>query len=257
MLIKSRISLLKEMLAEIAAFLCMMGLFLFFTSAVLLAGTGKDAIDIHEEIAKLKFENSILDEKVQLAKSGKFYLIADLPARKIHLMIRGVPVKTFAIEHVEVGRRAFFFLPLSSNASFNSILPEGAIHPPRVVERYQIVPPPPEEVARRERMSEEEIPPPLPTPETKQIDVPPIFKLIFEGGFAVEIVSTGIDKESPGFFERLKARFRTKLSDIASIFQRGRDVKLRVSMRADDFRNFYRAVPDQIDMILITMPPGL
>ncbi len=231
--------------------------FLFCMMLTFFSGEGaraeKDPQALREEVASLKYENDILDEKVQLAKTGKFYLVADLPEKKIHLMIRGVSLKAFPMEHIEIGKRTLAFFSLPVEVSFQHIFEDGIVSPSRVVERYQIEPPSPEENEGSNEMNEEE-PPPPPVPESKQIEVPHIFHIVFKEGFTFELLSTGVDEESPGFFKRMLARLRTKLSDIISIFQRGRGIKLRAAMKPDDFRHFYRAVPDQVKMIVIFKP---
>ncbi len=234
-------------------------IFIFFSCIMLAFCSGgdaraeKDPEALREELAILKYKNDILDEKAQLAKSGKFYLITDLPEKEIHLMIRGVSLKTFPIERIEIGRRKLAFFSLPVDVSFQHIFEDGVVSPSRIVERYQIEPPSPEESGSTGEMNEEE-PPPPPVPESKQIEVPHIFRIAFKDGFAFELLSTGVDEESPGFFKRTLARLRTKLSDIVSIFRKGRDVKLRAAMKPDDFRHFYRAVPDQVKMIVIFKP---
>ncbi|MEW5806790.1 MAG: hypothetical protein AB1756_05535 [Acidobacteriota bacterium] len=222
--------------------------FLFASS--LLPAVVEEEKNPQDELAGLKYENDILEAKIQLARSGKFYLIADLQEKKIYLMLKGVPLKEFKVERIEIGRRIFIFIPGSMKTSFKHLYSDGIITPARVIERFQIIPPPPEEVTLREKLPEEEIPPPV-IPEPKQISVPHLFSLVFKEGFAMEMISSQVDKESPAFLKRLSSRLKTKLMDVVALFKKGKGAKLRIFIDAESQRAFYRIVPDNINVIII------
>lgn len=228
--------------------LCLFGFLLCFFPASFLAG--KEAVQ--EKIAELKYENDILNARVKLGKSGKFYLIADLPEKKIHLMIKNISLKEYPVEDIEIGKRVLFFFPLwSSKMETVKVSTRGAIYPSRVVERFQIIPP---EEKEENQKSEEEPPSMAKPPEAKRVDVPHIFRLKFRGGFCLEIHSTERDEESPGLLSRMRSRLRSKGSNLLSIFRGEGAFKVKCFLSAEEARSFYRIVPDDISMLLLVKP---
>ncbi len=221
---------------------------LCFFSVVFLTG----GQDVQEEIIRSKYENEILNARMKLAQSGKFYLIAQLPEKKILLMLRNVSLKEYSLEGIEIGKRVFFFFPIwASSFKTAKVFTEGAIYPSRVIKRFQIVPP--EEKAEGET-SEEEPPPIIEPPKPKRIYVPYIFRMKFKGGFSLEIHPSELDEESPGFLSRMLSRLRSKASDLFSIFRGEGAFKVRCFLLPEEQRSFYKIIPDDINMLLIMKP---
>jgi hypothetical protein len=207
--------------------------------------------DVQEKIAPLRYESDILSARIKLAKSGKFYLIADIPEKKIHLMMRNISLKEFPVEDVEIGRRVFFFVPFfSSKLDAAKVFTGGAIYPSRVVKRYQIIPP--EE--KMEESAVEEAPSLPEPPEAKQVIVSHIFRLKFKGGFCLEIHSAGSDEESAGFFSRMWSLLRSKASDLLALLRGGGSFKMKCFLSPEEMRSFYRIVPDDISMLMLMKP---
>lgn len=207
---------------------------------------------VQEERAQLQYKNDILNARMKLAKSGEFYLIADIPDRKIHLMMKNVSLKEYSIEDVEIGRRKFFFFPLlSSRMEAAQVFTGGAIYPSRVVKRYQIIPP---EKKIENRNAMEEVPAAPEPPKEKEINVPHVFRLKFKGGFSLEIRSNESDQGSAGILSRILSSLRSKGSDLFAIFRRGGAFKVKCYLASEEMRSLYRSVPDDISMLLFVGP---
>lgn len=220
---------------------------LFFIFSFLMAAKE----EVQEKIASLRYESDILSARIKLAKSGKFYLVADIPEKKIHLMMRGISLKEFPLEDAEIGRRVFFLLPFfSSKFEAVKVFTRGAIYPSRMVKRYQIIPP----ESKREESSVEEPPPPPEPPKAKQVKVPHIYRLKFKGGFCLEIHSSGSDEESAGLFSRIWYRLRSKASDLLALCRGGGSFKVKCFLSPEEMRSFYKIIPDDISMILLIKP---
>lgn len=225
--------------------LSFMMLFLCLASDLLLAKNE----DINEKITRLTYENDLLSERFDLAKSGKFYLMANLPEKKIQLMLRNVSLKEYPIKDIEIGRRVILFIAAwSSSLEISRVFTQGKISPSRVIKRFQIIPP---EENVEETSSEEERPSLMEAPKPKKIKVPYLFRLTFQGGFALEIYPSKRDDETPGFLSRLLSYLRCRGSEFFSLFRRDGSLRLRCFLTPEDQRSFYQIVPDDISLLLV------
>lgn len=207
--------------------------------------------DVQDKIAPLRYESDILSARIKLAKSGKIYLIADIPENKIHLMIKNISLREFPLEHVEIGRRIFFFVPFfSSKMEAARVMSGGSVYPSRVVKRYQIIP----SEEKKEQSAMEQAPPLAKPPKSKQVPVPHVYRLKFKGGFCLEIHSAGSDEKSAGIFSRMWSRLRSKISDLLALLRGGGSFKVKCFLSPEEMRSFYKVVPDDVSMLLLMKP---
>ncbi len=143
--------------------------------AVLLAGAEKGG--------RPAFETRFLEEELALAKAQSYYFLLDLAAKRLELRVSGSPLRSWELSRVRVwGEPA----PLAAT----ELLKKTAIRPP---ERAVIKPGGEEEVPATpvpKKTTDGATPAPAFELEALEIkDMPPAFKLSFDNGFEIAVVT--------------------------------------------------------------------
>jgi hypothetical protein len=206
--------------------------------------------DPRREAARLARENELLRQRIELASGKAFYLLLDLEAERLRLMLHGAVLQDYPVLGLEVGYPRVFFRVAGSDEDWQGrIWSAGRLVPPRERERVEIIAPPP----RPEGAAEEDLPPPTipPLPE-EAYPVPRRYHVRYEGNLSLEIRGPGTD-EPQGTAWRVLTGIAHWWDDLrAALSPSGRDAtRLRLLLRAKDAESLYRALPPDTKLLVL------
>lgn len=196
-------------------------------------------------IERLRHENARLKRLADLASGDDFYLMLDPRKRVLQLMYEGVVLNEFPVLDLALGERRVLFVTSDLPEGWeDQIWDDGQLDPPRQVRRKEIIPPKDGEPAD----PVEEIPP---TPE-EAVPAPDRYWVRYADGRSLEIVGDLADEPSGGLLHRSSSAVRLRLSDLAAALlpSRADALRLRVTLRDDQARALYRALPEQSRFLL-------
>ena len=225
------------------------------------------------EIGDLRSSVERLELEDQLAEGGGFYLVLDAGAGTLGLFFEGIPLRTYPVSDVAIGRpyRLFVSNPDEPRVT-GRIWGNARLEPKRIIERVEIV-------------SDQVVPPDPtgaiswvpPTPE-EQYPIRPRYRVLYEGGLSLEIVADDSpaaesadangdakgdangeaeDSEStiqrPGVVSRLLGWLGERLS---LLFSGGDRVRVRLVLPASEAGRLYRSLPEESPLLIVTPVPG-
>ena len=202
------------------------------------------------ELARLSFQNDLLQKQVDLAKGKEFYLLLDPPAQKLTLMFRAALLQQYRVEALEVGVPRVAYRPRGDVSHWEArIWEKGALDPARALDRVEMQAPPPTKEG-----TEIEVRVPQ-TPEEKY-PVPPRYHIRFAGGLSIEGRPPDADAVR-GFWARLSASWSTWWADAkaASRIEPTDTVRLHVVLSKKDAESLYRALPPDTKLLVIPQQP--
>jgi hypothetical protein len=95
-----------------------------------------------DKAAALAARNESLRRELELAEGDAFYLVLDDRASKLTLMFKGAPLRSTSIELAEIGEPRARHGGAEEPIDLYAIWTAGALHPPRINVREEVVPPP-------------------------------------------------------------------------------------------------------------------
>jgi hypothetical protein len=191
--------------------------------AVALAAAPLDA-------AALERANRRLDNQIKLADGGGFYLVMDLEARRLDLMLQGVLLRSHPVVGIEVGRPSIAFVVRSGVADW----------PERVWEATSIEPPRPEVRVEVHANNGEEGPPELPEvplPPEERVPAPSRFEIRYGGGLVLEIARSDVPARAG-----LRRRVASAFHSITTLGEA--ETRLRLRLAPEDLAALYRSLPN-------------
>ncbi len=232
---------------------CRWGIALF---AAVLAGVvcrnaaagGGTGDDLAREAARLARENMLLKQEIELASGPEFYLIVDAQTRKLRVMLAGVLLREYPLQRVSTGLPRVLFVQRSAPEAWQEkIWTHGQLDPPRERDRLVIV-------AGADSAGLPVPDPPIPPTPEEAVPAPPTYRICYDGGLALEVVTdppvAGSARPNP--WERLKARIRT--SAAAILHQEYDPVRLQLVLSPSDAAKLYRSLPPDSKLLLALHP---
>jgi hypothetical protein len=205
--------------------------------ALLLSATtpgGAASEDQKAELRTVLQGNAWLALQVELATPEGFYLVLDAGRKVLRLMYRGTLLREIPVLHIEVGRPRVLFIAGARVRLAPAIRTGARLDPPSSWQRPVITPPPPGETVEQESIP--------PTPE-EAFPAPPRYRIDYDGGFSVEIVSAGAPAR------RLRERLAGAL---AALGLADRDaVRLRLTLDAAEAGAVYRSLPPDTRLLVV------
>jgi len=213
-----------------------------------LAGVGharQDEAAALDARRALATENARLEALAELAKTPDFYLVLDANAGTLRLMLHGAELRTFPVLEVQVGSPRIGFFRRAAPTPWQGVVwTDGALDPPREMERVELAVPPP---------GAEEAPPATipPTPE-EAFPTPLRFHLSFPGGPAIEVRPLDAD-DAAGLFSRMAAAWVSYWGDLWAALATPPDerVRLRLTLSPDEAGMLYRSLPPNVSLIVL------
>lgn len=220
-----------------------------------LAGTpssrSAEADALRSDISRLELENA-------MAESGDFYLVLDPTAGTLELFLEGVPLRTYSASGAEVGRPFRWFLSRSPAIPVTDrIWVNARLYPQRVIDRVEIVS---DRVVPPDRTGAVDWVPP--TPE-EQFPALGRYFVRYDAGLLLEVVAAtpagdaiaggaepGQRHGKPGPWTRLRRRIADRLS---VVFRGGNDVRVRISLPAEEAARLYRSLPAQSRLLILPL----
>lgn len=203
-----------------------------------------------EEAARIASAVAIREKQLDLASGKGFYLILDPSQGTLRLFLKAAVLHTWHLEGIEVGAPRIAFVSRGLPRDWEGkIWTKGALDPARELDRYELVAPPPKPDG-----TETNIPiPPLPE---EAFPVPPRYRVVFEGGLAIEVRPPSAG-ESAGFFARVANTIRIWWRDFVRAVSPAPDDRIRIRLVLDreGADSLYRALPP--DTALLVLPPGV
>ncbi len=201
-------------------------------------------------LARTARENALRAKQLELASGTDFYLVLDPSGESLRLYLKAAILQTWKVEELEVGAPRIAFVSRGVPADWEGrIWKDGALDPPRDLDRFELVAPPP-----RPDGTEPSIPiPPLPE---EAFPVPPRYRVVFEGGLAIEVRPPDAGGEV-GLFARIGSRVRIWARDFARAVSPAPDdrVRIRLALAAKDAASLYRALPPKTALLIL--PPDV
>lgn len=209
-----------------------------------LSGARCDEADA--EAQRLERVNRQLGHRLELARQGGFYLVLDVAARRIDLLLQGVELRSYPVERLEIGRARVGFLPRFGSEDWaDRVWSGGRLEPPRAEERVEI------EV----KPGDAETPEPAVPPEPElRYPTPQRFLVRYADGASLEIVARG-----PGTGVRsvgLAGTISRRISEVAAALgpRSGRLPRLRLVLAAEDAAAVYRSLPPDTALLVALEP---
>lgn len=174
---------------------------------------------------------------LDLAKGGGFYLALDPEGQGLSLMCQGAVGRVWPVLGAARGRRRILFVPSGPAESLEGrSWSGGRLDPPRRRSRPTLLV---DSQGKRQGPEEDFVPQ---TPE-EAIPAPASYRILFDGGLEVEIVSV---TASHGRLRRLLAKGRRRWQGLLTALGAGpaATVRLRLSLSPDDAASLYRAFPE-------------
>jgi hypothetical protein len=202
------------------------------------------------DLARLTFQNDLLQKQVDLAKGKDFYLILDPAGKSLELMYRAALLQSYRVDGLEIGVPRVLFRPRVEAAAWEGrIWTKGTLDPFRELDRVEMQAPPPTPEGQ-----EVEVKVPQ-TPEEKY-PVPARYHIRFEGGLSIEVRPPGSEAEK-GFWERLGERWSTWWTDAKAASKGEPDdtVRLHIVLSKKDAESLYRALPPNTALLVIPPQP--
>ncbi|HXI02893.1 MAG TPA: hypothetical protein VNI57_06910, partial [Candidatus Saccharimonadales bacterium] len=187
--------------------------------------------------ADLLAREASLRALLDLAKGGDFYLALDPDGKGLSLMCQGAVGRIWPVLGAARGKRRILFIPSGPAEPLQGrSWAGGHLDPQRQRNRPTLLV---DSQGRRQGPEEDFVPQ---TPE-EAIPAPPSYRIRFDGGLEVEIVSVG---GSQGRLQRLLAKGRRRLQGLLTALGAGpaATVRLRLSLSPDDAASLYRAFPE-------------
>jgi len=210
--------------------------------AVAPVARGDDAADEARRLARV---NAQLAQRLELAQGGGFYLVLDVEAKRLDLMLEGVVLHGYTVARMELGRSRIAFIQRSRGREWaDRAWTGGRLEPSRPEERIEI------EVKSADDSEETAIPP---TPEMRY-PAPERFLVEYEGGFSLEIVADGpaAGVNSVGLLGSISRRFADAAAAVGP--RSGRLPRLRLVLPAEDAAAFYRSLPPDTGLLVAFEP---
>jgi hypothetical protein len=216
--------------------------------ALLAAQAAPAAAPSADELARLSFQNDLLGKQLVLAKGKEFYLLLDPRAGTLKLMYRAALLQQYAVNGLEVGVPRVAFKNRSDVEAWRGrVWENGALDPPRELDRIEVQAPPPTPEGKE---IEVQVPP---TPEEKY-PVPHRYHIRFAGGLSIEIRPPGSDV-AQGFWARMRSSWSSWWADATAAMSAAPTdtVRLHLVMSKQDAESLYRALPPGAK--LLVLPP--
>ncbi len=180
------------------------------------------------------FEARLVEEELALAKTQSYYFLLDLAAKRLDLRVSGSPLRSWELARVRVwGEPA----PLAATAVVKKTAirtPERTVIKPGGEEEPEPAPPPPP--AKKD--AEGQIPAPAFELEALELkDMPPAFRMSFDDGIEVSIVT--IDQGFKGRAGRIWNEIRWSVGMPL--------VSLRAKLGKKDFRRIEITLKDKLE----------
>jgi len=116
------------------------------TLALLAAGLGASTGPAPQpaELRHLAAQNDLLAKELALAKGKEFYLLADPAGKTLKLLYRGALLQQYKVDGIEVGVPQVAFRSRVEPGTWEGrVWENGALDPPRALDRIEIQAPPP------------------------------------------------------------------------------------------------------------------
>jgi hypothetical protein len=217
--------------------------------AMLLAAPAAAPAPSADELARLSYQNALLQKRLDLAKGKEFYLLLDPEHNSLELMYKAALLQSYRVNGLEVGVPQVAFRSKTSASDWEGkVWHKGSLFPARDLDRVEVQAPAP---TKEGTELEVKVPP---TPEEKY-PVPPRYHIRFEGGLSLEVRPPGTETKG-GFWSRLGQRWSTWWADARAASKPHPDdaVRLHVVMSKQDADSLYRALPP--DTALLVVPPS-
>jgi hypothetical protein len=214
--------------------------------ALLAASTAPAVAPTADELARLSFQNDLLGKQLVLAKGKEFYLLLDPQGGTLKLMYRAALLQQYTVNGLEVGVPRVAFKTRSDLEAWRGrVWENGALDPPRELDRVEVQAPPPTAAG-----TEIEVPVP-PTPEEKY-PVPHRYHVRFAGGLSIEIRPPGSDV-AQGFWARLRGSWSSWWADATAAMSSAPTdtVRLHLVMSKQDAESLYRALPPGTKLLVL------
>ncbi|HXV77052.1 MAG TPA: hypothetical protein VD788_12115 [Candidatus Polarisedimenticolaceae bacterium] len=187
----------------------------------------------------LERTNLRLAEQVTLAERERPYLMLDLSAPRLRLMMGGALLREFAVSGAEVGTPTVLFVRRSPPSPFAG-RPRtlAGVHPPRRSRPDEVVAPVPGSVVE----------PPLVPPDPVEAEpAPERFFLRFDDGLSIEVRQ---ERAATGGWRARYTRLRWKLVDMLDASRPGPASRLRLVMPESEAGSLYRSIPQATPLIV-------
>lgn len=210
-------------------------------------------LTLADQVARLQRANGLLQSQLQLAGGKDFYLVLDPAASTLTLMLNGAELQRFPVLGLKVGEpRVAWFEHPEKRPWQQVVWSHGQLDPPRQIDRYVVEAGPPS------KNPEPENPPIPPTPE-EMYPVPPRYQVRFDEGRSIEIRPLDAD-QGAGRLARLRAWWIAKWHDAAAAaLHREQDgVRLRIVLGPKEAASFYRSLPPDVHLVILSadQPPA-
>jgi hypothetical protein len=174
------------------------------------AGSAGARADDDAKASALTARNESIRRELELAESDSFYLVLDDRVSTLMLMYKGAPLRETSIESAEIGEPRARHGGDDEPIDLYAIWSAGALHPPRINVREEVIPPPmagaatpqPEPTAEHAEQGEfleggDPAPGATPEPEVEEVEIPktpeelypvPVsYEIRFAEGLTVEV----------------------------------------------------------------------
>lgn len=213
------------------------------------------ALPAPEKLA-LEREIALLRTELELGRGPDFYLRLDARTRRLTLMLKGVPLREHPLDAFEIGRPRVFFWRRSSPAGWDlHAWVGGELDPRRARDRVEVVAPAPS--PNGDAAALEPSPPALPPTAEEAYSVPSRYRIVFAGGFSVEVTASGGGRNR-GLLRRATDVLALRVDDLQTALRPSRSgrVRLRLRMSADDAALLYRSLPPEVGLVVVGLASG-
>jgi len=185
-------------------------------------------------VREVESEATRLRAELALAQGPDFYLRLDARARRLALVLRGVPLEEHELDAFETGRPRVLFWkrPLAPDWDLRSY-GGGRLEPSRQHDRVEIQAPVPSPTGDEAAL--EPSPPAIPPTAEEAYSVPSRYRILFDGGMSVEVVARGGGRNRP-WPRRAWDAIRLRLDDLSEVLggSENADVRIRLRMAPED-----------------------
>jgi hypothetical protein len=222
------------------------------TLALLAAGLGASTGPAPQpaELRHLAAQNNLLAKELALAKGKEFYLLADPAGKTLKLLYRGALLQQYKVDGIEVGVPQVAFRSRVEPGTWEGrVWENGALDPPRALDRIEIQAPPPTPEGT-------EIPAVVPPTPEEKYPVPPRYHIRFAGGLSIEVRTPGPEARR-GFWGRMAASLAAWWDDAkaAASSSPTDTLRLHLSMPKQDAESLYRALPPETKLLVVPQTP--
>jgi hypothetical protein len=207
----------------------------------------RPASDVRSEVARLQRSTAMLERQVELATGKEFYLVLDLVASDLALMLRGAELQRYPVLGLTVGRPRVAWMDRGADRPWRAVIwAGGALDPPRPVDRVVVQDREPGQAGA------EPTPPPVPPTAEERYPVPSRYRIRFADGLSVEIRPREGDTAA-GRWIRMRTWWSAKWRDVLAVMRtRDRDaLRLRIVLSPKDAESLYRALPPDVRLLVL------